>query len=193
MRVNLEIPIQFRGPLEVIGPIGNQVRPEYESYALFSPNHGAIGYWPKLDAHPDGTWRLTEAEAQFMADACNEKMERERAQLGMEVRESQCRYGCDDNREIEDVDGNTWPCPLHGDHAQGRKNDDPIGPNMMTGELMSGEAIYSLMLEIASRAYRVARGSEYASMQQGQVRQVVDSVLLPKPERERALARLMES
>lgn len=192
MRGSLDTPIQFRGPLKVIGPIGNQVRPEDESYGLFSLEHGAIGYWPKRDVHPDGYWRLTEAEAQFIADACNEKMVRERIQLGQEIRESQCKFECDEHREIEDTEGNAWPCPFHGDHAQGRKNDDPIGPNLMTDELLSGEAIYSLMMEVATKAYSVARGSEYDSMQQDQVRQVVDRVLLPKPERERALAQLME-
>lgn len=159
-----DMPIQFRGPLKVLGPIGGEVRPEKESYALMAEKLGVIGYWPKPDVHPDGYWRLTKPEAQFIADACNEKIARDMEVLGQKVHESLCRFSCDDNREVEDTEGKVWPCPLHGDHAQGRKEDDPIGPNLLTGDLMSGEEIYALMLRVAQRAYGVAFGSERAGI-----------------------------
>lgn len=179
MGVSITVPIQFRGPIRVLGPIGGDVRPENESYALTAETRGVIGHWPKPDVHPDGYWRLSESEAQFIADACNEKMERERIQLGLEVQESQCRFGCDENREIEDTDDNVWPCPLHGDHAQGRKNDDLIGPNLVSGELLTGEAIYDLMLRVAQRAYGVARSSEKAAMTLDTLQKVVHAEMLP--------------
>lgn len=189
-----DMPLQFRAPMRVLGPIGGDVQPEKESYALMAEKLGVIGYWPKPDVHPDGYWRLTKPEAQFIADACNEKVAREQEALGEEVSQALCRYQCDEQRQVEDIEGKVWPCPLHGDHAEGRKNDDPIGPNLLTGDLMSGEAIYAMMMRVAQRAYGVAYGSERAGteMNTDVLKKVVQAEMLPGSINEEVLKELYE-
>lgn len=192
MRCSIDSPIQFRGPLKVIGPIGGDVQPESASYALFSSGHGAIGYWPKPDVHPDGYWRLTQAEAQFIADACNEKIERDKDRMGLMVRQSQCPHQCDDKREIEDTEGNLWPCPYHGEHAHYEKFAGTVGMNLLSDEPVSGEALYAMMMEVAQKAYMVAYGTRRADLGTENIRAVVESVLMPGKLREEKFAELVE-
>lgn len=174
------IPIQFKAPLKILGPIDNGVRSKEESYALMGTEMGVIGYWPKPDVHPDGYWRLTEAEAQFIADACNEKVKRDTRRLARQVDESVCVYSCDSNHEIEDDEGCLWPCPVHGAHVVGRKCDEVVAKNPLNNEPMTAEGVHALLMQVANMAYSVAHRSPRVTMDSRNLNTVIKAVLTPE-------------
>lgn len=175
MRSDMDTPLPFKAPLQVIGPIGQQILPGDESYALYSPKAGAIGYWPKTDVHEDGYWRLTRDEAQFIADACNEKAERDERRLKALVREHHCQYQCDERNEIEDNEGLVWPCPIHGDFG---KETSPVGAAYEGGDLLAADQIYTLLMRVAEETHKRACGPG-VSLMVDELRNIVDGVLSP--------------
>ena len=175
------IPMQLKAPMEVLGPTESRFKAPKDSYALVSFGYGVIGEWPGKDDCEDGHWRLTKLDAQFIADACNEKVARDNSRMTRKVYDSLCEMGCDVHREIEDTEGNLWPCPIHGDHALGHRNRESIGPNPVTDTPMTGEDIYALMMVVAEQAYRVGRGDSDAIMSVGDINKVVDRALRPEP------------